>query len=65
MSKVTVTMCDGCRKEITNKPFEPNLALIVTMPSTKITAHYCYECATSIIDTINNLMQQKKWESEK
>jgi hypothetical protein len=57
MSKVTVTMCDCCRKEITGKPFEPDLFLIVVLNNTKMTCHYCYECGAKIINAINQIVK--------
>lgn len=64
MSKVSIIMCDCCRKEITGKPDEPNLALIVAMPRTKIVTHYCWQCAVQIIDTINKITVRKGSEQE-
>ena len=60
MSKVTVTMCDGCRKEITNNPFGPNLALVLHHPATKITAHYCYDCVTPILNAVAQIAEKQK-----
>lgn len=60
MSRVSVTMCDCCRKEITGKPNEPNLALVVCMPKTKITVHFCVECATPLIETMNLMMEKRE-----
>lgn len=59
MSRVTMTVCDGCGKEITGKPFEPDLALIVTMPKTKMTVHYCYKCAIPLIEAMNKKTEER------
>lgn len=58
MSKVTVTMCDCCRKEITDKPLEPNLCLTVILNISKIQCHYCYTCGSQIIDAINKIIEK-------
>lgn len=62
MSKVTVTMCDCCHREITGKPFEPDLCLIVVLNRTKMACHYCYECGSKIIDAINKIVKADKHE---
>lgn len=64
MSKVSLTMCDGCRKEITNKPFEPNLALVVYCPSAKTTAHFCYDCAVPLFNTIRGMAEKQVTKNE-
>ena len=58
MSKVSLTMCDGCRKEITNNPFEPNLTLVLHCPSMKTTAHFCYDCAVPIFDVLRDITER-------
>lgn len=60
MSRVSVTLCDGCGKEITGKPMEPDLALVVCMPKTKMTAHYCYMCSSSLFNAMNELAEERK-----
>ena len=66
MSKVIMTMCDGCGREITGKLHEPDLCLLVTLNSTKMTCHYCYDCGAKIIDYINKITAErfKKTKSE-
>lgn len=59
MSKVTMTMCDGCRREITGKLYEPDLCLLVTLNRTKMTCHYCYDCGSKIIDFINKMVKEE------
>ena len=58
MSKVTVTMCDCCRKEITDKPLEPNLCLTIILNMSKVQCHYCYTCGSQIIDAINKIIEK-------
>lgn len=67
MSKVSVITCDACRREITGKPFEPDLCLTVVLDKSKIICHYCYDCAEKIIDSINKItaIERAKWISEK
>ena len=64
MSRVTVTMCDCCRKEITGKPFEPNLCLTVILNMSKMTCHYCYQCGSKIIQAINTIIENTEHESQ-
>ena len=58
MSKVTVTMCDCCRKEITDKPLELSLCLTVILNMSKFQCHYCYTCGSQIIDAINKIVEK-------
>lgn len=60
MSKVSVTVCDCCRKEITGKPFEPDLCLIVILNRTKMACHYCYDCGGRIINAINSIVEEER-----
>ena len=60
MSKVTMTMCDCCRKEITDKPLEPSLCLTVILNMSKMQCHYCYTCGGQIIDAINEITEKTR-----
>lgn len=59
MSKVSITLCDGCGKELTGKPFAPDLALIVTLAKAKMTEHFCYQCATPLIEMMNKMAEER------
>lgn len=57
MSKITLTVCDGCRETL-KRPEE--VALAVTMPvKDNITLHYCWACAEPIFDVINKVSEKK------
>ena len=58
MSRVTVTLCDCCRKEITNKPDEPNLLMTVIFYKKQV-GHYCHLCAVPIIKAMNEVIKEK------
>lgn len=58
MSKITMTICDGCRREITGKPNEPELCLTVTLAIVGMTCHYCRECSVEILDMINKITEK-------
>lgn len=64
MSRVTVIMCDCCRKEITGKPFEPDLCLTVILNKAEMTCHYCYQCGSKIIQAINAIVENTKQENQ-
>ena len=58
MSRVTVTLCDCCCKEITNKPDEPHLLMTIIVDK-KSVGHYCHLCALPIINAMNEVIKEK------
>ena len=58
MSRVSVTVCDCCRKEITGKPDEPNLLMTIIVDKKQV-AHYCHLCALPIIKAMNEVIKEK------
>lgn len=64
MSKFSVTICDGCRKKITGELNEPQLGLVIYVPLTKMTGHYCYDCSAAIFNIMKDLAANKDGEKE-
>ena len=60
MSRVTVTMCDCCRKEITNKLEEP--CSFMTVIVDKRALHFCHLCGIPIVQAINEVIKEKHTE---
>ena len=58
MSRVSVTVCDCCRKEITGKPEEPNLLMTVIVDKKQV-AHYCHLCSLPIIEAMTEVIKEK------
>lgn len=60
MSRVSMTLCDGCGADLTDpKPLQQDLCLIVTLAKVKLTSHYCYKCATPLVEMMNKMAEKR------